>query len=203
MRRLSGGDRLVVASHNAGKVREIRDLLAPFGVTARSAQELGLPEPDETGTTFADNARLKAEAAAAGAHLPALADDSGLEVEALGNAPGVYSARWAEPARDFGAAMTRIERALEAIPHAPRRARFVCALAIAFPDGRATEIFQGTVTGKLTFPPRGDSGFGYDPIFVADGQTMTFGEMHPDAKHAISHRAQAFAKLAARFGNDG
>lgn len=196
------GATLVVASHNAGKVREIRDLLAPFEVTARSAQELGLPEPDETGATFADNARLKAEAAAAGAHLPALADDSGLEVEALGNAPGIHSARWAGPTRDFGAAMARIERALAAIPNAPRRARFVCALAIAHPDGRATEIFQGTVAGELTFPPRGDKGFGYDPIFVADGRTMTFGEMDPDAKHAISHRARAFAKLVARFGND-
>lgn len=196
------GATLVVASHNAGKVREIRDLLAPFEVTARSAEELGLPEPDETGTTFADNARLKAEAAAAGAHLPALADDSGLEVEALGNAPGIYSARWAGPTRDFGAAMARIERVLDGIPNAPRRARFVCALAIAYPDGRATEIFQGTVAGELTFPPRGDNGFGYDPIFVADGQTMTFGEMDPDAKHAISHRAHAFAKLVARLGND-
>jgi XTP/dITP diphosphohydrolase len=190
---------LVVASHNEGKVREIRDLLAPFAVTTRSAKELGLPEPEETGATFAANARLKAEAAAEGARLIALADDSGLEVEALGNAPGIYSARWAGEPRDFGAAMARIERELAAIPDASRRARFVSALAIAYPDGRATEIFEGTVAGMLTFPPRGTKGFGYDPIFVADGETLTFAEMEPAAKHAISHRAHAFAKLVARF----
>jgi XTP/dITP diphosphohydrolase len=193
------GVTLVVASHNDGKVREIRDLLAPFAVTARSAKELALPEPEETGATFAANARLKAEAAAQGAGLIALADDSGLEVEALGNAPGIYSARWAGEARDFGAAMARIERELAAIPNASKRARFVCALAIAYPDGRPTEIFEGTVAGTLTFPPRGTRGFGYDPIFVADGKSVTFAEMDPAAKHAISHRAHAFAKLVARF----
>lgn len=197
------GATLVVASHNEGKVREIRDLLSPFEVTTRSAKELGLPEPEETGATFAANARLKAEAAAHGATLIALADDSGLEVEALGNAPGIYSARWAGEARDFGAAMARIERELAAIPNASRRARFVCALAIAYPDGRATEIFEGTVEGTLTFPPRGTKGFGYDPIFVADGKTITFAEMEPEAKHAISHRARAFAKLVARFKENG
>jgi XTP/dITP diphosphohydrolase len=193
------GATLIVASHNDGKVREIRDLLAPFAVTARSAKELGLPEPEETGATFAANAQLKAETAAYGAGLIALADDSGLEVEALGNAPGIYSARWAGEARDFNAAMARIERELAAIPDASRRARFVCALAIAYPDGRATEIFEGTVVGTLTFPPRGTKGFGYDPIFVADGKHVTFAEMDPAAKHAISHRAHAFAKLVARF----
>jgi XTP/dITP diphosphohydrolase len=194
------GAQIVVASHNAGKVREIGDLLAPLGIAPRSAKELGLPEPEETGTTFAANARIKAEAAAAGARMPALADDSGLEVEALGNAPGIYSARWAGDARDFGAAMARIERELAAKPNASRRSRFVCALAVAFPDGRATEVFEGTVEGALTFPPRGNKGFGYDPIFVPDGHEETFGEMEPAAKHAISHRARAFAKLIARFG---
>jgi XTP/dITP diphosphohydrolase len=197
------GATLVVASHNEGKVREIRDLLAAFDVTARSARELELPEPEETGTTFAANARLKAEAAAHGARLMALADDSGLEVAALGNAPGIYSARWAGEGRDFGAAMARIERELAAIPAASKRARFVCALAIAYPDGRATEIFEGTVEGTLTFPPRGGKGFGYDPIFVPDGQTITFAEMEPEAKHAISHRAHAFAKLVDRFRENG
>jgi XTP/dITP diphosphohydrolase len=191
------GATLVVASHNEGKVREIRDLLAPFAVTTRSAKELNLPEPEETGTTFAANAQLKAEAAAKGAGMLALADDSGLEVEALGNAPGIYSARWAGETKDFNAAMARIERELTAIPNASKRARFVCALAIAHPDGRATEIFEGTVDGTLTFPPRGTKGFGYDPIFIADGHTKTFAEMEPDAKHAISHRAHAFAKLIA------
>lgn len=197
------GATLVVASHNEGKVREIRDLLAPFAVTTRSAKELGLPEPEETGTTFAANALLKAETAAKGARLIALADDSGLEVEALGNAPGIYSARWAGEARDFGAAMARVERELAAVRNASRRARFVCALAIAYPDGRPTEIFEGTVEGTLTFPPRGAKGFGYDPIFVADGETITFAEMEPEAKHAISHRAHAFAKLVARFAENG
>jgi XTP/dITP diphosphohydrolase len=191
---------IVVASHNAGKVREIGDLLAPLGIRPRSAKELGLPEPEETGTTFAANARIKAEAVATGARMPAIADDSGLEVEALGNAPGIYSARWAGDTRDFGVAMGRIERELAAKPGASRRARFVCALAVAFPDGRPTEVFEGTVAGALTFPPRGNKGFGYDPIFVAEGHSETFGEMEPAAKHAISHRARAFAKLIARFG---
>ena len=193
------GATLVVASHNEGKIREIRDLLVPFAVTTRSAKELNLPEPDETGATFAANAQLKAEAAAKSAGMLALADDSGLEVEALGNAPGIYSARWAGEGKDFSAAMARIEREMAAIPNASKRARFVCALAIAYPDGRATEIFEGTVDGTLTFPPRGSKGFGYDPIFIADGHTKTFAEMEPDAKHAISHRAHAFAKLIARF----
>jgi XTP/dITP diphosphohydrolase len=198
--RLSGAT-LVVASHNAGKVREINDLLAPLGVRAKSAKELGLPEPEETGNTFEANARLKAEAARDGAGMMALADDSGLEVEGLGGAPGIYSARWAGEARDFAAAMARVERELAAKGSASRRARFVCALAVAYPDGRPTEVFDGTVDGTLTFPPRGDKGFGYDPIFVPDGYDITFGEMEPDAKHAISHRARAFANLLARFGD--
>lgn len=199
MAALLAGHEIVVASHNAGKVREIGELLAPLGMIARSAKELGLPEPEETGATFADNARLKAEAAAGGACKLAIADDSGLEVEALGNAPGIYSARWAGEARDFRAAMARIERELAAKPGATPRARFVCALAVAFPDARPTEVFEGTVEGALTFPPRGTKGFGYDPIFVPDGYRETFGEMEPAAKHAISHRARAFAKLIARF----
>jgi XTP/dITP diphosphohydrolase len=196
--RLSGAT-LVVASHNAGKVREIGDLLAPLGVQARSAKELGLAEPEETGDTFDANARLKAEAARDAANMMALADDSGLEVAALGGAPGIYSARWAGDGRDFGAAMARAERELSGIPGASRRARFVCALAVAYPDGRPTEVFEGTVDGTLTFPPRGNKGFGYDPIFTPDGHDTTFGEMEPDAKHAISHRARAFAKLLAHF----
>jgi XTP/dITP diphosphohydrolase len=193
------GASLVVASHNEGKVREIRDLLAPFKVVTRSAKELGLIEPEETGTTFAANAILKAEAAAQSANMMALADDSGLEVAALGNAPGIYSARWAGLEKDFNFAMARIERELKAIANASMQARFVCALAIAYPDGRSTEVFEGTVSGTLTFPGRGKNGFGYDPIFTADGHTHTFGEMESGAKHAISHRAHAFEKLVARF----
>lgn len=193
------GASLVVASHNEGKVREIRDLLAPFNVVTRSAKELGLIEPEETGTTFAANAILKAEAAATTANMLALADDSGLQVEALDNAPGIYSARWAGPEKDFNAAMARIERELKALPKASMRARFVCALAVAHPDRQPTEVFEGTVSGTLTFPGRGKNGFGYDPIFIADGYTQTFGEMEAKAKHAISHRAHAFEKLVARF----
>jgi XTP/dITP diphosphohydrolase len=181
-------------------VREIGDLLAPLGVKATSAKELRLAEPEETGLTFEANARLKAEAARDAADMMTLADDSGLEVEALGGAPGIYSARWAGDSRDFTAAMARVERELASMAGASRRARFVCALAVAFADRRPTEVFEGTVDGTLTFPPRGSKGFGYDPIFVPDGHDITFGEMEPDAKHAISHRARAFAKLLARFG---
>jgi XTP/dITP diphosphohydrolase len=191
--KLRRGDRLVVASHNPGKVREIETLLAPFGVAAVGAAELGLAEPEETEDTFAGNARLKAEAAARGARLPALADDSGLCVSALGGAPGVYSARWAGPNKDFGAAMARVEKELGGNPD--RHAMFVCALAVAAP-GEDTEAFEGRVFGALTFPPRGNKGFGYDPIFVPEGGRFTFGEMDPDAKHAISHRAKAFEKFA-------
>lgn len=187
---------LVIASHNAGKVREIGELLAPLGVTARAAGALGLPEPEETEDSFAGNALLKARAAAAAAGLPALADDSGLAVRALGGDPGIHSARWAGPERDFAAAMAKVNRALGEA--ADRRAAFICALALARPGG-AEAVFEGTVAGTLTWPPRGGRGFGYDPVFVPDGHETTFGEMEPAAKHAISHRARAFAKLLAAW----
>ena len=197
-RRLDGG-RLVVASHNPGKVREIGDLLGPYGIEAMSAGELGIAEPEETEETFEGNARLKARASAEAAGLPALADDSGLAVEALGGAPGVYSARWAETehGRDFRVAMERVWRRLEerAAPE-PRRAAFLCALSLAWPDGH-DETFLGRCAGRLVWPPRGEKGFGYDPIFVPDGHDITFGEMEPSAKHAISHRADAFRRLVA------
>lgn len=192
-RRLARG-RLVIASHNSGKVREIGALLASFGVEAVSAPALGLPEPEETGRDFAENAAIKARAAADGARCPALADDSGLVVPALDGAPGIHSARWAGPARDFSHAMTRVSEQLT--EGADRRAHFVCALALAWPDGHV-EAFEGEVHGRLVWPPRGDRGFGYDPIFVADGHGETFGEMDAQEKDAISHRAQAFAKLRA------
>lgn len=184
--------RLVIASHNAGKVREIADLLRPFAVEVVSAAELRLPEPEETGTTFAANSELKARAAAAGSGLPALADDSGLAVNALGGEPGVLSARWAGPDRDFGMAMVRVHEALGSAPD--RSARFVCVLTLAWPDGHA-ESFEGIVAGTIVWPPRGERGFGYDPIFEPHGHEITFGEMDPDAKHRISHRAAAFRKL--------
>ena len=199
IRRLACGMRLVVASHNPGKVREILDLVAPHGLAVVSAGELGLPEPEETGSTFMDNARLKALAAAQAAHLPALADDSGIEVEALGGAPGIYSARWAGPAKNFAVAMRRVADELHArdawsAPPGPR-ANFTAVLCLAWPDGEAA-VFEGKVFGHLVWPPRGGNGFGYDPMFVADGHTLTFGEMEPDAKHAISHRARAFRQFA-------
>ena len=190
--------RLVVASHNPGKVREIRELVAPHGLSVVSAGELGLPEPEETGDTFVANAELKAVAAAQGSDLPALSDDSGLEVEALGGAPGIYSARWAGEAKDFTVAMRRVAeevRGRGGWGEPGPRANFTCALCLAWPDG-ATELFEGKVYGHLVWPPRGGKGFGYDPMFVADGQPMTFGEMEPDAKHAISHRARAFELFA-------
>jgi XTP/dITP diphosphohydrolase len=186
--------RLVVASHNGGKVREIADLLAPFAVEAISAEKLGLTEPDETGATFIANAELKARAAAGTAKLPALADDSGLEVAGLDGQPGIYSARWASPNKDFGVAMTRVFDELKARKSPDRRARFVCALALCWPDGHC-ENFEGAVDGRLVFPPRGSKGFGYDPIFQPVGSDLTFGEFEPAAKHAISHRAMAFRKL--------
>lgn len=182
----------MIASHNAGKVREIGELLQPYGVTAISAGELGLPEPEETGDTFISNAELKALASATGANLPALADDSGLEVAALGGAPGIYSARWAGPGKDFSFAMERIRRELGDSPD--RRAQFTCALSLAWPDGHV-ESFLGEIRGGLVWPPRGDRGFGYDPIFVPEGGSLTFAEIDPQAKHAISHRAIAFNKL--------
>lgn len=186
--------RLVLASHNPGKLREIAALLEPFGLEVVSAAELGLPEPEETGQTFMENARLKALTAAIGAQLPALADDSGLAVAALAGAPGIYSARWAGPDKDFAAAMQRVERELG--DHPDRRARFVCALSLAWPDGHS-EDFEGRAEGSLVFPPRGERGFGYDPIFLPEGHDITFAEMEPEKKHAISHRARAFAKLEA------
>ena len=186
--------RLVIASHNAGKVAEVAELLRPWRIKCVSAKELTLSEPEETGETFVDNAILKARAATTASHLPALADDSGLAVSALGDAPGIHSARWAGPERDFSAAMGRVERALK--DHRDRTARFVCALALAWPDG-GLDVFEGEVAGTLVWPPRGDSGFGYDPMFVADGMRQTFGEIDPKIKHANSHRAHAFAKLAA------
>ena len=192
-RRLRKG-RLVIASHNAGKLREIAELVAPFGVDAVSAGSLGLPEPEETGTTFKANAELKALAAAEGAGLPALADDSGLVVPALSDAPGIHSARWAGPERDFARAMARVEEELD--DSEDRSAYFVCALALAWPDVHR-ESFEGQVDGTLVWPPRGDRGFGYDPIFLPEGETLTFGEMEPARKHAMSHRARAFAKLVA------
>lgn len=196
IRKLAPG-RLVIASHNAGKVREIRALLAPYGVEPVSAAELDLPEPEETGVTFVANAELKALQAADLSGLPALADDSGLCVDALGGEPGIFSARWAGPARDFGKAMALVERKLaEQGPDAPRAAHFICALALAWPDGHV-EWFEGRVDGTLVAPPRGDRGFGYDAMFLPDGGSETFGEMDPDAKHAISHRADAFHQLVA------
>jgi XTP/dITP diphosphohydrolase len=190
------GATLVVASHNPGKVREIKGLLAPLGIATKGASELGLAEPEETGTSFAANAELKARAAAEVSGLPALADDSGLAVTALGGAPGIYSARWAGPEKDFAAAMARIERELDAMHAGDRTAKFVCALALAEPGGDCN-IFEGEVHGTLSFPPRGEKGFGYDPIFVANGMDKTFAEIEPTEKHAMSHRANAFAKFTA------
>ena len=186
--------RLVVASHNAGKVREIGALLAPLGVEAISAASLGLPEPEETEATFAGNAALKSRAAAAASGLPALSDDSGLEVFVLGGDPGVYSARWAGPSKDFRAAMERVWRELAEKGTTDFSARFVCALALSQPDG-TTEVFEGEARGVIVWPPRGEKGFGYDPIFVADGETRTFGEMTHEEKLPLTHRARAFEKL--------
>ena len=194
MLRLSG--RLVVASHNAGKVREIGALLASLGMEAISAASLDLPEPEETETTFAGNARLKAEAAANASGLPALSDDSGLEVFALGGDPGVYSARWAGPNKDFRAAMERVWRELTEKGATDFSARFVCALALARP-GVPTQVFEGEARGVIVWPPRGEKGFGYDPIFLAEGQTRTFGEMSHEEKLPLTHRARAFELLLA------
>lgn len=192
-----GAGRLVIASHNAGKVREIRALLEPYGMDVVSAGDLDLPEPEETGTTFVANAELKALQAADLSGLPALADDSGLCVEALGGEPGIFSARWAGEARDFGLAMRLVNDRLAALgPDTSRDAHFICALALAWPDGHV-EWFEGRVDGTLVWPPRGDRGFGYDAMFVPEGGAQSFGEMDPDAKHAISHRADAFRQLVA------
>ena len=193
-RRRFTGTGLIVATHNPGKLREIVELLAPYGIHVSSAAERGLPEPEETGTTFLANAELKALAAALAAGVPALSDDSGLAVDGLDGAPGIYSARWAGPSKDFGAAMARVERELAERGTTNRRAHFISALTLAWPDGHY-ESFEGRVSGTLTFPPRGDRGFGYDPIFIPDGLTQTFGEMHEATKHRISHRARAFSQL--------
>jgi XTP/dITP diphosphohydrolase len=203
-KRLKSGDKIVVASHNAGKVREIRALLEPFGLTTLSNADLGLPTPEETENTFAGNATLKAIAAAKAAGLPALSDDSGLEVHALGGQPGIYAADWAEDAdgnRDFMRAMTRVQTELGEADD--RSARFVCALCLAWPDGE-TVVYEGLCDGTIIWPPRGERGFGYDPIFVATGDRQTFGEIDPAEKHAKSHRADAFAKfMAAQFPEAG
>jgi len=203
-RRLTG--RVVIATHNPGKLREMRDLLAPYGIEAVSAGELNLPEPEETGATFAENASIKARAAAHAAQLPAFADDSGLTVEALGGAPGIHSARWAGPDKDFARAMRVIEEKLVAAGATTpslRRAAFVSALVLAWPDGHE-EHFEGRVDGTLVWPPRGTAGFGYDPMFQPDGHARTFGEMSAEEKHGLpprgqglSHRARAFLALAA------
>jgi XTP/dITP diphosphohydrolase len=193
--RLAPG-RLLAATHNAGKVEELKALFEPHGFQVVSALELGLDEPEETEATFAGNALLKARAAAKATGLPALSDDSGLAVTALDGAPGIYSARWAGEPRDFYRAMERVEAELAASGSADRSARFVCALAVVWPDGREA-VFEGDVHGQLVWPPRGANGFGYDPVFVADGETITFGEMDPDRKHAMSHRAAAVKKLRA------
>jgi XTP/dITP diphosphohydrolase len=195
-RRRFTGDRLVIASHNKGKVGEIHDLLRPLGIAVVSAAEIGLAEPEETGATFVANAELKARAAAAAAKLPCLADDSGLAVDALDGAPGICSARWAGPRRDFRLAMAEVEKKLQASGDKMRRAHFVAVLSLCWPDGHC-ESFEGKVFGRLTWPPRGDRGFGYDPVFIPDGRDTTFGEMDPQEKHAISHRADAFRQLLA------
>jgi XTP/dITP diphosphohydrolase len=196
VRRIGRGGRLVIASHNPGKVREIDALLAPYGIETIGAGALSLPEPEETGSTFEENAELKARAAAEASGLPALADDSGLVVPALGGAPGIYSARWAGPSKDFRLAMARVQRELG---QKDRRAYFVAVLALAWPPrdhGGEIATFRGEVYGHLTWPPRGERGFGYDPIFVPDGYDQTFAEIDA-AKHRISHRARAFEKLVA------
>ncbi len=212
---LPKGTKIVVASHNDGKLKEFADLMAPFGLEAKSAKEYGLPEPDETGTTFEENAYIKAHAAAKATGLPALSDDSGLMIDALDGAPGVYTANWAEApdgTRDFGVAMQRAEVAMQevgAVNPEQRKGRFVAVICLAWPDGEA-EYFRGEAAGTLVWPPRGNSGFGYDPVFQPDGQTRTFGEMTAEEKHswkpgqaeALSHRARAFQKFArAKLGS--
>jgi XTP/dITP diphosphohydrolase len=197
--------RVVIATHNSGKLVEMRELLAHYGVEAVSAGDLNLPEPEETGTTFAANARIKAQASAQASGMPALADDSGLVVDALDGAPGIYSARWAGPGKDFGVAMEKIEgmlRERDAFTPQQRSAHFISVLCVAWPDGHVEE-FEGKVDGSLVWPPRGNEGFGYDPMFLPDGFGLTFGEMSRDDKHGLppngqglSHRARAFLKLA-------
>ena len=191
---LKRGDRIVIATHNAGKARELAELFAIVGVETVSAAELGIDEPEETGKSFAENATLKAEAAAKSSGLPAVADDSGLEVSALSGAPGIHSARWGGPHKDFALAMERVSRELKASGSNDRTAKFVCVLAYARPNAE-TIATRGAIVGTLTWPPRGTRGFGYDPIFVPQGYDQTFGEMEPSLKDSISHRARAFEKL--------
>ncbi|HEY6632395.1 MAG TPA: RdgB/HAM1 family non-canonical purine NTP pyrophosphatase [Rhizobiaceae bacterium] len=212
---LPKGTKIVVASHNDGKLKEFADLMEPFGLEAKSAREYGLPEPEETGTTFEENAYIKAHAAAKATGLPALSDDSGLMIDALQGAPGVYTANWAETpdgTRDFGVAMQRAEVAMQevgAVEPAQRKGRFVAVICLAWPDGEA-EYFRGEAPGTLVWPPRGDKGFGYDPVFMPEGHGRTFGEMPAEEKHgwkpgqeeALSHRAKAFQKFArAKLGS--
>lgn len=202
-RRFAGGT-LVIATHNQGKLAEMQGLLRPYAIEAVSAGALGLPEPDETGASFEENAALKALAAAKASGRPALADDSGLVVAALNGEPGIYSARWADEHKDFGPAMARVERELQG--KSDRRAYFVAVLALAWPDEHR-ESFRGEVHGSVIFPPRGTRGFGYDPIFLPEGETRTFGELGPEARMRVSHRTVAFRKLAAACfapsGGDG
>ncbi len=188
--------RLLAATHNTGKVKELRALFEPYGFEVVSALDLDLAEPEETETTFTGNALLKARAAVQASGLPALSDDSGLAVTALGGEPGIYSARWAGEPRDFYRAMEKVESEIAASGSRDRSAKFVCALAVVWPDGHEA-VFEGEVHGDLVWPPRGERGFGYDPVFVAKGETLTFGEMDPDRKHAMSHRAAAVSKLRA------
>ena len=187
------GNTLLVASHNEGKVKEIKDLLKNLRIQVVSARNLGLAEPEETGATFRENAELKAGLASQAANLPALADDSGLAIEALGGEPGIFSARWGGESRDFNLAMEKVEKRLAGNKN--RSAAFVCALSLSWPDGHF-ETFEGKVNGSLCWPPRGERGFGYDPIFIASGMDLTFGEINPALKHSISHRADAFRQLS-------
>lgn len=208
MTRKLGSGKLVIATHNAGKLKEIGKLLEPYGLDCLSAGSLGLPEPPETGTTFVENALIKARAAAEASQLPVLADDSGLSVSALDGRPGVYTADWAarqhfegEPGRDWYMAMGKVEGLLQGLgPDTPRDCWFSCVLALAWPDGEYV-VYEGRADGTLTWPPRGTMGFGYDPVFVPVGREQTFAELNPEEKHAISHRADAFAKLVTdQFG---
>jgi len=192
MARFFKGGKLIIASHNLGKVIEIKKLLLPFSTDVISAGDLNLPEPVENGQTFKDNAKIKAQAAALASGLPALADDSGLCVHKLNDEPGIYSARWAGPDKNFDVAMRKVQEKLKKFDD--KSAHFTCALALCWPDGH-TEIFEGKVFGNLIWPPRGKKGFGYDPIFIANDMSLSFAEMQPEAKHAISHRAQAFKKM--------
>jgi len=192
--KLRRGTRLVIASHNEGKVRELAELFAPYGIRCVSAASLRLPQPEETGDSFTENAKIKAIAAAKGSGMLSLSDDSGLEVEALGGAPGIHSARWGGPHRAFDLAMARVHHELKKLGTSDRRANFTCALALAVPDGEAA-AFTGQVYGTIVWPPRGTRGFGYDPIFVPEGYSETFGEIEPDLKNQLSHRMRAFEKL--------